>query len=114
MSDSITTPASSPEAAPNLKFLKTLVIVLGVLIILALGVLFTAIVWRSFDKPAPKPETGEVISSIALPEGARIEDVILDGDRVALRVSGPGTEEIIIVDIVEGRIIGRVRVNTAQ
>lgn len=110
MSDSITAPASSPEAPPNLKFLKATVIGLGVLIIIALAVLVTTIVWRAFEKPRPKGGSAEIVSSIELPAGARIDDVILNGDRIALRVSGPHVQEIIIVDAVEGRIVGRVQV----
>lgn len=47
---------------------------------------------------------------LALPAGASIGAMALDGDRLAVRLDGPGGGEIVIYDLARGEEIRRIRV----
>ena len=44
--------------------------------------------------------------------GERIDSAAIDGQRILLRLSGPNGEELVIMDVASGRLIGRVAVNS--
>ena len=126
-------------AAPDntMPWLKSLVIGLGVLILLGLALLTYGFLqkardpgWRLFSSPRPAaPATSGGTAAKAfgnlnlrLPEGCVIAAIRPDGDRVYLTI-GPGERlggrpgegskapcnRVIVVDIVQGRVLGTVR-----
>ncbi|MEG9862160.1 MAG: hypothetical protein V6Z81_06625 [Parvularculales bacterium] len=99
-------------APPSTRVLKAVVIVLGLLLIAGFGLVATTIIYRLTVEPEsatsvpPKGLWG--VESIPLPPGGKVEDMILEGDRLVVRVATRGGgAEIIIMDIRRGHEIGR-------
>lgn len=88
---------------------------MGVLLIVGFIVVFSTIIYRAVNPPPPGSGAGA--SSRAgfgdleaiLPPGGRIGDMILDGDRLAVRVDGPLGSEILVFDVRRGRQLGRIQ-----
>lgn len=115
---------ADPSSARTLRTMKAVVILLGVLIVLGLFALVAGIIWKS-SKPKPAeveaPPPAQVVTlptngtgplSLPLPQGATISEMALDGDRVALQIKSIEGEELIVIDIAQGKVIGRVRLVT--
>lgn len=115
---------ADPSSERTLRTLKAVVILLGVLIVVGLLALVGGIIWKSSQPKPPEPEVpppAQVVTlptngagplSLPLPQGATISDLALDGDRVALRVTSIEGEELIVIDVAQGRLVGRVKVVT--
>lgn len=90
----------------KLRVLRTVVIILGALIIGAFALMIVFSVQKLMRKPdAVAPSAFD----LGLPPGAVIKDYALDGERMAVRVQTQAGEQIVIVDTEHGRIIGTVR-----
>jgi hypothetical protein len=104
----------APEVAgeqdpPNVRVLKYVVIVFGVLLIGCFVAVFALIGYRLAN---PRAETGRVeVNEIALPIGAGMQlgQIALDGDRMAVHLKGEDGEELIVLDLRRGRILSRVK-----
>jgi hypothetical protein len=104
----------APEIAagqdpPNVRLLKYLVIVLGVLLIGCFVAVFAIIGYRLAH---PRATTGQAeVKEIALPVGAgtQLGQFVLDGDRMALHLNGKDGEEVVVVDVRRGLILSRVK-----
>jgi hypothetical protein len=83
-----------------------LVILLGVLIVLALGALIGGAVMGI----GRRPNGGAPYLATLPADGQRIESTQLDGNRVLVRLSGPSGEELVVLDAASGRLIGRIAV----
>lgn len=100
-----------------MKALKTLVIVMGILLAAGMGLLVWGISTRigggKTAATAPTPATTAVDTfdvPLVLAEGARIDSVSVAGERVIVRVSGSGGDEILVLDPTAGRVAGRFTV----
>lgn len=89
------------QVAPDHRLLKAVVIVLGILLVVGFGALMAAIVIRSVS---PREAEPSVPVSVVLPANARIVDLALDGDGLALRIEGANGETIVVIDLTTGRI----------
>jgi hypothetical protein len=94
--------------------MKGVVIFLGILLIAGFVVVFSTIIYRTVklagdDGPAEKA-TAVAETDVAVPAGAQIQGMTLDGNRLAIHVGGEGAEEIVIVDVRRGTVLSRVRV----
>lgn len=104
----------APEIAqeqdpPNVRLLKYVVIVLGVLLIGCFVAVFAIIGYRLAN---PRAETSRAeVNEIALPVGAGMQlgQIALDGDRMAVHLKGESGEELIVLDVRRGRILSRVK-----
>jgi hypothetical protein len=104
----------APEIAdgqdpPNVRLLKYLVIVLGVLLIGCFVAVFAIIGYRLAH---PRATTAQAdIKEIALPAaaGTQFGQFALDGDRMALHLKGKDGEEVIVLDVRRGLILSRVK-----
>jgi hypothetical protein len=104
----------APEVAAgqdplNVRLLKYLVIVLGVLLIGCFVAVFAIIGYRLAH---PRAKTGQAeIKEIALPigTGAQLGQFVLDGDRMALHLTGKEGEEVVVVDVRRGLVLSRVK-----
>jgi hypothetical protein len=104
----------APEVAqgqdpPNVRLLKYVVIVLGVLLIGCFVAVFAIIGYRLAN---PRAETGRAaVNEIELPVGGGMQlgQIALDGDRMAVHLKGEGREELIVLDVRRGRILSRVK-----
>jgi len=47
---------------------------------------------------------------IAPAAGQRLESADIEGNRILLRLSGPDGQELAILDVATGRLIGRIKV----
>ena len=103
---------TAPELAPSKGYRgwRVVVIVLGALNMLALGAVISAFIVRSgqrADALAPYEAT--------LPtRGQLIESVNVEGNRILLRLSSGEGQELVVLDVNTGRLIGRIRLPAAQ
>lgn len=102
-----TVPANDdPNDNRAYRFMRLVVITLGVLIFLAFSILVAGFVIRlSGGSRSAAPEAAQIYQ---LPAGAKIEEMTVAGDHVVLRVKTDKGEEVDIVDTDTGRMIGRV------
>ena len=90
-----------------MRFLKVLVIVMGVVIVVATTVLIVLIARRIGGGPA----TGPVVATSVLleePAGTRIATIAAVGDRLAVQLQGGGVDRILLLDPHSGAVVGRV------
>ncbi len=87
--------------------LMAVVILLGVLIFIALGVLVVGLVTRFSGHRTPSETPAP--ASFTLAPGDRIVSSDVSGDRLVLHIRGPAAEEIDIIDTETGRLIAKVR-----
>ena len=95
--------------ARNVGLLKAAVYTMGVLIVVGTILLVAGIVWKASQLPASSragPAAFDALA-VAVPAGAAVGSVEIDGDRMAITLEG--AREIIIVDIGRGEIVGRIR-----
>ena len=95
--------------ARNVGLLKAAVYIMGILIVVGTIVLIAGIIWKASQLPATStagPSAFEALD-IAVPAGAAVGSVEIDGDRMAITLEG--APEIIIVDLARGEVVGRIR-----
>jgi len=97
-------PAPNPR---NVKLLKIVIVVLGVLLILGTTLLISAIVYRASKLKSAPPVQGFKLES-KLPEGSKIKSTTLNGDRMSVRVQTADGEQIILFNIKKGTEMGRI------
>lgn len=101
----------------QIAILKVAVLVMGVIFIVGFATLIGTIFYQSTQlaesstQPSKAPAGGQPVSAFDVTVGANqtVEGVTLDGNRVALSLNGPKGREIAIVDVVQGKVISRVR-----
>ena len=98
-------PAPSTNSSIAYRGALAAVIFLGVLIVIALGVLVVGLVTRfsGGHKAAPAFE------QFTLAPGNRLVSEDVSGDRLVLRLRGPDGDEIDIIDTETGRLVARIR-----
>ena len=103
--------------ARQVRILKVVVIVMGLLLVAGFAFVVAAIVYQATrmgeSEPAGPPtqvmasQLGEL--GLPVPSGTRIEGVTLDGKRMAVHLVGPNGAEIAVIDVDKGRMIARIR-----
>ena len=90
-----------------MRALKALVIGMGVLIVVGLIVVAVTIANRTLDGERPPTE-----AAFALPDGAKVLETALDGNRIALRLRlADGAEAIHVFDLATGRRVATARID---
>lgn len=123
-----------------MRLLKTLVIAMGLILVVAFGAL-VVIVMNRMNAPKPQPVASVVVptppkpalvepavplpvqslpthftpsfgeQSLVLPPGARISDFSTGGDRVVLRViMADQSQQLVVVDLNTGALIGTLNI----
>ncbi|SLN73085.1 hypothetical protein [Oceanibacterium hippocampi] len=106
----------------NIRLLKTIVIVLGALIVVSLGVVIVTVYKRMSQmtagdaaptvaaEPAPvAPGTPFTAPLLDLPAGARLVDSAVGGGRLVLTIAlADGRSELWLLDLANGRRLGIV------
>ena len=101
--------------ARNVGLLKAAVYIMGVLIVVGTIVLIGGIIWKASQLPATSTAASTVgpaafdALDIAVPAGSSVGSVEIDGDRMAITLAG--APEIIIVDLAQGEVVGRIRLD---
>ena len=99
--------------------LKTLVIVLGILILAGLGLVGYVLVKRGLNSGGPEPvpraaapvaaETPYGPVAIDLPAGAKIASTRVSGGRLVVELAMPnGTERVLTLGLADGKLIGTI------
>ena len=88
------------------QFLKTLVIVLGLAIVVALGFVIYGVA-RLGVQTAQQPVAAPVLSDLGQPEGSTISALTSVGEgRLAVALTGGGLpDRILVIDMATGRIL---------
>lgn len=103
----------------QVRTLKIVVIVLGVLLVLGFALLVAGLYHEAtklggqaegpmVEKAAPVAGPGPEVS-IDVPAGASIERIAVDGGRVVLHIRGPQGEEVVVLDPARGNVVTRLR-----
>ena len=91
----------------QIRVLKAVVIGLGVLIVLGLGALLAAVILKGGGAVRGLP-TGAAMT-LPVPAGARVEEMRLSGNLLALRLRlSDGTWQVVVVDARRGQVLRRV------
>ena len=106
-----------PPAKTQLRGLKALVGILGLLIVLGTALVVEVIIHRLYDNPAARSNaaatggmTVPTASALTLPAGSRIMGLAAAGGRIAVWVTGPPGDTLWLVEPESG---SRVAVMTA-
>lgn len=93
-----------------MRALKLLVIVLGVLLLLGIGALAAAVVWRiDHGRPAMPPKAAPGVQRIVLPAGAKVVSTDVAAGRLVARVDVPGGgARVFVFDLASGAEIATV------
>jgi hypothetical protein len=97
----------APKGA-GLKVLEAAVYIMGGLLVLMVFGLLGGIAWKLTHRAAA-PGVSERALDIAVPEGATVGAMTLDGDRLAVHVLAGGKSEIIVVDTRKGAVLSRIK-----
>jgi uncharacterized protein (DUF58 family) len=98
-----------------MKAIKGLVAFLGVLLLSGLALLAYGLYNKAPFKGTPSAAFGRVTpASVAefgqvavhVPAGSRVEQMVVAGDRVVLRLSGGGPEHVLVLDPGQGKVAG--------
>ncbi|CAA7622519.1 hypothetical protein [Magnetospirillum sp. UT-4] len=98
-----------------MKAIKALVAVMSTLLLAGIGLLVYGFYTKATQmgaKPAPMAQAvpaatasfGEV--TVALPAGAKVDQVLAAGDRLVVRLGGPGPVRLLVFDPVTGSATG--------
>jgi hypothetical protein len=104
MTSNAPAPASAPS--PGYRGALALVIFLGALIMMAVG----ALIAGAFLGAARRDGAGTPYSATVPAANQRVESAEIDGNRILLRLSGGDGQELVVLDVATGRVIGRIKV----
>jgi hypothetical protein len=98
----------------NLRFLKTLVIVMGVLLVGGVAALVATIAVRLSHRGGAAPAAAFTAPPITLPHGAKVETMTATPERIVLQVDlADGSVELVVIDAANGRLLGVVPLKEA-
>jgi hypothetical protein len=91
----------------NLRFLKILVAVMGVMLIIGVVALAATIAARMASRGPAAPTTVATAPPITLPHGASIEHVSVGSDRIVLEILlADRSAQLVVIDLATGRVAG--------
>jgi hypothetical protein len=99
---------ADPKNTASYRVLRAVVIVLGVLIVIAVGALVVGLA-TTFGGHG-RPARGAAPTTFVLAAGAKIVSMDTQPGRLLLRIRTSGGEEIDIIDIQDGHLVGQVKV----
>jgi hypothetical protein len=119
------TAANGPDNTPlpgtvftprQVRVLKIAVIAMGILLVVGFGLVMAAIVYQASqlpDKDAPPARAAavppEAQTELAMPPGAKVTSLSLDGDRLALHLESSAGPEVVVVEISTGQVLSRIK-----
>jgi len=93
-----------------MRALKTLVVVMGIMLIGGFAGLVAVIAGRLSHSNAPR----SFATAIDIPRGARIEGMAAGADRLVLDVGLPeGSRQLLVIDLTTGARLGKIELRTA-
>lgn len=114
-SETDNTPLPGTVFTPRqVRVLKIAVIVMGILLVGGFAFVMAAIVYQASklgDKKTPAPAVAAVPdAALALPPGATVTSMALDGDRLALHLQTGAGPEIAVIDVTTGKVLSRIKI----
>jgi hypothetical protein len=100
-------PVSSEKSSVAYRGALAAVILLGVLIVIALGALVGGMVTRF--RGGSHAGAAPAFAQFTLAPGTRLLSTDVSGDRLVLRLRGPAGDEIDIIDTETGRLVAKIR-----
>ena len=99
----------------NLRALKIIVVVMGVMLVAGFITLVVIIAGRlSRGAPARPVNPPAAAAPIELPAGARIETMTLSGNRLVMAILlSDGGRQLVVIDLASGRRLGVIPLPTA-
>ena len=97
----------------QVRVLKIVVIVMGVLLVGGFAFVMAAIVYQASQGGQGGAEVGAASggldAELAIPSEATVGALSLDGDRLAIHLNSGAGPEIAVVDLKTGKIVARIR-----
>jgi hypothetical protein len=96
--------------AGRVRMLKAAVTFMGVMLVVGTVILVIGIVWKASQLPKGSATGAGTFPAldIAVPPGASLRSLAMDGDRMAVTLD-TAPNEIVIIDIGRGAEVGRIR-----
>jgi hypothetical protein len=101
----------------QVRVLKIVVIVMGILLVGGFAFVMAAIVYQASklgEKAPGAPETAPIAipqGQFVIPPGATVSSMSLDGDRLALHLQTSTGPEIAVIDVTTGKVLSRIKIN---
>ena len=101
----------------QVRVLKIVVIVMGILLVGGFAFVMAAIVYQASklgDKKVQAPAVSAVAAPefpLALPKDATVSSMALDGDRLALHLQTSTGPVIAVIDVATGKVLSRIKIN---
>jgi len=124
MSEPDNTPLPGAVFSPRgVRILKIVVIAMGVLLVGGFIFVIGVIAYQASNlgqgkssAPAkPSAAASTVLpgseTELAIPAGATVSSMALDGDRLALHVTSSAGQEIVVIDLTSGKVISQIRLD---
>lgn len=111
-------PASEPLPGTvftprQVRMLKWAVIVMGIMLVGGFALVLGAIVYQASNLSESAPSTvatssSDPVRAMAVPRGMAVTHMALDGNRLAVHLSGPRGSEIRVLDLATGDTLQRI------
>lgn len=110
-------PHPGPFSERGTRILKYAVVIMGILLVVGFMVVVTTIIYRAMKLGSDAPATVSTTRSslgfskldVEVEPETLISQIELDGNRMAVHVTKDAADEILIIDIKRGELLGRVR-----
>ncbi len=106
------TPQTPPPLTPQEHLLKNIVIGMGILFIIGLAALATAIIMKKPAGEGAMTGKGQWATPLLaqVPPGSKVQKMALDGNRLVVHVSHPdGSGEMLVFNLRKKALTGRIR-----
>jgi hypothetical protein len=104
-------PSSGPLSPGQVRALKIIVVVMGVLILLGLFTVFGRIIYLA-SKPGRQVQAAsqglKAEQRLALPPGAEVRQTSISGDRLAVHYEAPSGAAVVVLDLASGQVLSRI------
>jgi len=97
----------------QVRILKWVVIIMGIMLVGGFALVMTAIVYQAshLGERSPVPATtssSEAVRALSVPSGMEVSHMAFDDNRLAVHFKGPLGSEIQIIDVGTGALIHRI------
>jgi hypothetical protein len=97
----------------QLKMLKVAVIIMGIILVLGFATVIARIVYlvnRGGETVTTVSAPAQQAARLALPAGASVRNISLNGHRLSVHYEGPGGSGIVILDLETGKPVSRIEI----
>ena len=97
----------------QVRVLKIAVIVMGLVLVGGFAFVLAAVVYQASRGGQERAAADAVLETmeteLALPQGADVNSLALDGDRLALHFKSAAGPEIAVIDLKTGKVLARIK-----